>query len=405
MAKDFSGKNPQNDSFKGQDLVGANFTKAKFERADFSYADLRSANFTNAKLYKANFRGAKIAGATLINADFREACIYGADFTNANLTGADFSYTKAGLQRRWIIFLIAASGIITVFSGFSLYTAKEYSLLLNITLLVLVVIFLLLIKWESPNSKFKETITIVILAVVYIGFFALLGVTYIATTLLFGCIFITIFTLAVGFEVGTSVMVISVALTCSAGMGILAVTGVKTDAIGLALGEMLFSIITSWRILARDKRFTNFDFISPVAISLAARLGTNFQEANLTNTKFIEAVLSSTNFKNAKLIRTCWLISKKLDWSFVRGSILMNPTVRDLVVKEKGKSFVGLNLKGAYLAEMDLKEANFTEANLSEANLREANLEEAIFVRANLQRANLEGAHLKCANFRRSKYP
>lgn len=142
---------------------------------------------------------------------------------------------------------------------------------------MLVIIFLLLTNWEGLSSKLKEPITIVILAGIYIVFFALFGITYIATTLLIGCIFLTIFTLAVGFEVGTSVMAIFVTLTCSVGIVILAVTGVKADAINLALFEMLFSIFTSWRILARDKRFTEFDFISPVIN--AAMIETTFVQA------------------------------------------------------------------------------------------------------------------------------
>lgn len=219
-------------------------------------------------------------------------------------------------------------------------------------------------------------------------------------TAIIGSIFVTIPTLVVGFEVSTLVMAISVALFCSLGMVILAAIGVRSDAISLTGGEMLLSIFTSWRILNKGKIFTELHFISVIAIDLAATLGTSFKKANLTNAKFCGAVLSSTNFRNAKLIRTCWLRSKKLDWSFVRGSILMNSTVRNLLINEQGKSFVGLDLKGVYLAEMDLEKADFTEADLSEANLQEAKLEEAIFIRANLQGAKLKGAHLKYANFR-----
>src|SRR5690348_2728082 len=73
MPQDFSGQNLRGRSFKGQTLEGANF----------SYADIRSA-----------------------------------DFSGANLREADFSHTTAGLQRRWAIFLVCVSWLLSVISGF-----------------------------------------------------------------------------------------------------------------------------------------------------------------------------------------------------------------------------------------------------------------------------------------------
>ncbi|MHC5718963.1 MAG: pentapeptide repeat-containing protein, partial [Nostoc sp.] len=74
MALDFSGQNLRGRNFKGRkDLAGANF----------SYADIRGANFTN-----------------------------------ANLRGANFSHAKAGLQRRWAIFLVLISWLLSGLSGF-----------------------------------------------------------------------------------------------------------------------------------------------------------------------------------------------------------------------------------------------------------------------------------------------
>ena len=73
MALDFSGQNLRGRNFKGRkDLAGANF----------SYADIRGANFSN-----------------------------------ANLTGANFSHVKAGLQRRWTIFLVLVSWLLSGLSG------------------------------------------------------------------------------------------------------------------------------------------------------------------------------------------------------------------------------------------------------------------------------------------------
>ena len=69
----YSGKNLRGRSFKGQNLEGANF----------SYADIRSANFTG-----------------------------------ANLRGANFTGAKAGLQRRWVVFLLIISLLMLGISSF-----------------------------------------------------------------------------------------------------------------------------------------------------------------------------------------------------------------------------------------------------------------------------------------------
>ncbi|MFW9265477.1 pentapeptide repeat-containing protein, partial [Nostoc sp. CALU 546] len=68
-----------------------------------------------------NFRGRNFKDRQdLAGANFSYADIRGANFTNANLTGANFSYAKAGLQRRWAIFLVLVSWLLSGFSGFYL---------------------------------------------------------------------------------------------------------------------------------------------------------------------------------------------------------------------------------------------------------------------------------------------
>lgn len=72
MPQEFSGQNLRGRSFKGQNLAGANF----------SYADIRSA-----------------------------------DFTGANLRNANFSHATAGLQKRWAVFLVGVSWLLSGVSG------------------------------------------------------------------------------------------------------------------------------------------------------------------------------------------------------------------------------------------------------------------------------------------------
>ncbi|MEH1853718.1 MAG: pentapeptide repeat-containing protein [Nostoc sp.] len=66
-----------------------------------------------------NLRGRNFKGRQdLAGANFSYADIRGANFTNANLRGTNFSHTKAGLQRRWAIFLVLVSCLLLGLSGF-----------------------------------------------------------------------------------------------------------------------------------------------------------------------------------------------------------------------------------------------------------------------------------------------
>lgn len=110
--------------FDGQDLHGANLTKAQlrdatFQRAELDGADfseahayrakfistsLKEARFERANLQEADFTKADLTGASLKNADLRRAKLFhaslrGADLTGARLEGADFLGADLSLAR------------------------------------------------------------------------------------------------------------------------------------------------------------------------------------------------------------------------------------------------------------------------------------------------------------------
>jgi|GEM_PF-2135629 len=103
-------------------------------------------------------RGESFKGMNLAGANFNEADIRGANFTNANLRGAKFCSAKAGLQRRWAVFLVVVSWLLSTLSGvFPLWIGVAAVLLFDSTsaenlivgvfsLIVLAVFFILTVR-------------------------------------------------------------------------------------------------------------------------------------------------------------------------------------------------------------------------------------------------------------------
>jgi len=117
--------------------------------------------------------------------------------------------------------------------------------------------------------------------------------------------------------------------------------------------------------------------------SLVKWEGTSFYGSNLTTANFSEAILKNTDFRDTNLTRTCWYKSKQLLLAHVKGTILQDYSVRELLTSGIGihKSLVSKNLKGANLAGFDLTGADLTEADISGADLQGAKLNNAKLIK------------------------
>ena len=124
---------------------------------------------------------------------------------------------------------------------------------------------------------------------------------------------------------------------------------------------------------------TGYAFLRRIAVILARTGGTNFYHSDLTDADFTGATLKNVDFRKAKLTRTNFLNTKKLDSSRVEDTILAQRNVLSLLVTSngRGKSYVGANLRGANLQNADLKSANLKNADIREATFQRANLEGA----------------------------
>ena len=340
MPKNFAGQNLRGKSFKGQDLTGA----------DFSGADIRSANF----------RG-------------------------ANLTGANFCRARAGLG--WIVWIakemmmpivvFVIMGFV-IFTGFGFFTLSKY---------------ILRTDWSPINTLFTLATVVFVIIIIAIcihnnvlwGFLASIGMAVIVAPIL-------------------SVVIVG--------------TIDRNRNWGISIGLILIILAYIFRQYIRRLAIyevPQFVIIRHLVIWYNAIGGTTFQQADLTGVNFADADLKHVRFMNAIATRTNWQGAKNLNWARLNGTILADQAVRELLVRGNAcdaianlwqpspTSFVGKNLKGAYLVNADLNGVDFTEADFSGAdlqgaNLRNANLTKTVMLGANLRGADVTGATLDAWN-------
>lgn len=349
-----------------------------------------------------NLRGRSFVGIDLSGANFENADIQGANFSKAILRGANFSYAKAGLNNIAVTFLFIVSLLLAVISGLSSGFVGY-----------------LLTYFSQPKFIIAGGFPPVLAIFIVLGIFVAVLLRVDITTALksFGIAFIIASILSLpgalvalvgwlGFIVGAVATAQTIYVTGKIGEWVvvglnllisatLAIVGSRemtrvvaetsnTIALGTELTSILFAVAfpllavyVSRRALFEDERFI---LLQRLIIAFAAiGRGTNFRGADLTDANFTNAFLASADLTNTIIHHTCWRNAHQLDFAKVGGTILSQPTVRDLLVTGKAQRefLVRKNFKGANLAYADLTQANFTECDLSEATFQGAYLEKA----------------------------
>jgi len=366
--RDFRGENLRGQCFKGKDLSGA----------DFSGADIRSTNFIHAILKESNF-----------------------------------SQAKAGLQKRWTIFLMALSLLLSGISGFFsgvvgylialIFDSSSFDNQLSgwVSLVVLSIIVAVILRRGITAGAVAVAVAV---AVAFAVAVAVAGAGAVAVAGAFtGAFAVAVAVAGAGAFAGTVAFAFAVAVAVAvAGAGAVAVAVAGAGAGAGAVVLTLVSAYIGWRALKGDARD---DWVQSVAVAFAAVGGTSFRGADLTDANFTQAQLKSTDLRRATLMRTNWHQAKKLDRARVADTILLDPTVRDLLVTHRGqgKSYARCNLQGANLVGADLSDANLKEADISQATLEGAWLERANLTKTqalgtNFHQTTLTGACLESWN-------
>ena len=394
--------------------------------------------FSNRNLQGRSFRGHNLTGE-----DFSYADIRGADFTNAILKGTNFSYAIAGLQRPQAAFLLGISFVATSLLGFAsglggFFAAvflkpeniKQYVIPGAIATIILAVLFIFIVRkgyadakeaWGSKTKSLYNTTAdktvfaslasaafaaIVLTIAVILSFYG--NTALVVALILFGG-FSLIFAVFLALVMAGTLAVAGPSSVAVALAGILAVAGalarvlIVDDFLSVAeaiyllvIGAVIIGIIANyigWRSLVADK----FSWVRMIVINFAAFGGTSFRGADLTDANFTQAILKSTDFREANLTHTCFFNAIKLDQTRYEQSgflKLQHRSILKLFVTGNGRneSYIGLNLRGAYLVGVDLTNADLTGADISEATLRGACLKGANLTQVQAIMTDFSGA-------------
>ncbi|OYE01711.1 pentapeptide repeat-containing protein [Nostoc sp. 'Peltigera membranacea cyanobiont' 232] len=128
-----------------------------------------------------NLRGRSFKGQNLEGANFSYADIRSTNFSGANLRNANFSHATAGLQKRWAIFLVCISCVLSGISGFFLASTEVLTALVfdssslenqiaGWTALIVVIVLFIVILRQGLNSAFTVAFTVAFAVAVVVAF-------------------------------------------------------------------------------------------------------------------------------------------------------------------------------------------------------------------------------------------
>ena len=389
---------------------------------------------------RAKLRGKSFKGQDLTGVDFSYSDIRGANFAGAILRGANFSHAKAGLQRRWFLILVIFSLLLSLLSGciaavggslvgFVLLDRNPPNLYVGVTSLIVLAIFFLLAirKGVAAASGFLAIAVawVTVAAVTWAGIVAVAGTGITANTdamglaqlvavIVMGAVGVVVAATGAVIVSGTAALagavagLFAVTMTVALAGGVAGVIAVAAATKGLVAGVVAASVgilvvvLASYvgcSALAGDNKQK---LIRNTIVNIAAKYGTSFQGANLTDADFTETKVKNTNLTKANLTRTCWFQVKKLRLAAFENTYLENEDLRELVITKElqnrncdGWDLQGINLEGANLRDVSLIGANLSESNLRNADISRAKLVQAHVDKTDFRCANLTGSYIE----------
>lgn len=265
-----------------------------------------------------NLAGESFAGQNLAGADFSKTNIRGASFTNARLSDCLFTEARAGLRKGWAIAIFLTTLVMCTFLGLLLSSINglaalkiaefaEYgfeSALARWTITAILVTFLLVARYWEVEAGFSLFTIAFVVAIAVAGLTSeaipIAGTVAIAvmiaylTVILAGLAGVVVAIAAYIVTEAIAAVLISVFAFAA-----LVVNPQHVDLlmIVMAISIALLSAYTCWRTLRRGRGNTLIrNIVGTMVTFVAARVGTSFRGADLTNADFSGAQLNGTDF-------------------------------------------------------------------------------------------------------------
>lgn len=392
--------------------------------------DSPSLDFSGQNLRGRSFKGQNLTGANFCRADLR-----GVNFSHAILRDTDFSGCRTGLPGHWrilwiigFILLMPLLGMLSGLEGlylgwlFTPEVVQDHHYVPAIAVISMIVVNLAIIARRGFLAALPGVIAMILLHII-LSILSLIGLQFeriyystdflangfinaVITTICVAGIYPIVFA-ALSSLTNRKLMPYAFALFGSVTGVLLLSSGLKdvTAYFTASLGATIFlglSAYFGWETFRESPRFAS---LKPIAVTLTTIGGTNFRHSNLSYANFSHANLKQANFRDARLQQTIFHHARCLRQASAINTILSQPQVCQLLVTldGQGQSYVGCNLKGAFLTQADLQQADFAEADLSNANLsgsdlRDANLTKVQAIATNFSRACLTGACIESWN-------
>ncbi|MGK7932823.1 MAG: pentapeptide repeat-containing protein [Microcystaceae cyanobacterium] len=306
-----------------------------------------------------NLRGLNFAGKDLSGADFSGCQIQGTNFKEANLTGANFTGAKAGLQKRWVIYLTLWLCLLAAFPEYFLFQSLKFPILpinnlSKLTNIITASAILIIYGYSFLKYSLNEKVSIIVSAYIFMGAiatgFAFFEIRFVnlETYIILG---LSIFAITLIATICTAICwliceqwIIYILPLLSATCGLIEgylvsketefsmMIGIFISLIGWVIGS-----ITGYLGVQENE---NHEWVRPISLLITSYLGTNFKNANLTDANFTHATLKNTNFNQAHLTRTCFKNTIKLNLARAGKTILANPNVVLVVETSKAMNLV-----------------------------------------------------------------
>ncbi|MBD2178376.1 pentapeptide repeat-containing protein [Pseudanabaena sp. FACHB-1998] len=297
-------------------------------------------SFVNQNLSDRSFRG-----QDLTDADFTGANLRGCDFRDAILEGANFTAVITGKSRKQLV---------------------------NLTIIVVFIVGLVTVAF----------------AFVVLGIIAFMA----GDTSTFVFVFPSAIVIAI-VSILASMITQEVALSSVVvGTFVFAVIAIITIIYQTFLRGDIASVI-GWSFICYILLLYSFSVISSMVNSISEDIGTHFEGANLTRTKFVYSKLRETSFFNAICDYVDWQGSELHHCDF--STSITNGVVNFYANRKLGrnKDFKNINFERGCLVGADLVDANLYNANLNNTDLRYATL-----INTNLSKVKALGADFSGAN-------